>query len=88
VINLHVEHTRAGIERAAVAFRRLIDVALDFGGGFYLTYHRWAKRRQLERAYPQLPAFVDAKLAHDPGERFQSDWYRWLRAALAAKEAA
>jgi FAD/FMN-containing dehydrogenase len=88
VMNLHVEHTRAGLERAEVEFGHLIDVALDFGGSFYLTYHRWASRRQLKRAYPQLPAFVDAKLAHDPDELVQSNWYRWLRVALAEEEAA
>ena len=82
VLNLHVEHTPVGIERAAVAFRRLIDLALDRGGSFYLTYHRWATRRQLSAAYPQLPAFLDAKLEHDPDELFQSDWYRWLRSSV------
>ena len=88
VLNLHVEHTPAGIESAAVAFRRLIDLALDRGGSFYLTYHHWATRRQLLTAYPQLPAFLDAKLEHDPGELFQSDWYRWLRSAIELEAAA
>ena len=88
VMNLHVEHTPAGVEHAAVAFRRLIDLALDRGGSFYLTYHRWATRRQLLTAYPQLPAFVDAKRAHDPSGLFQSDWYRWLGATIELEEAA
>jgi FAD/FMN-containing dehydrogenase len=88
VINLHVEHTASGIERAARASRRLIDLALELGGSFYLTYHRWATRRQLLAAYPQLPAFLDAKARHDPGELFQSDWYRWLRSTVALEEAA
>ena len=88
VLNLHVEHTPVGIERAAVAFRRLIDLALERGGSFYLTYHRWATQRQLLDAYPQLPEFLDAKLAHDPSELFQSDWYRWLRSAIELEAAA
>ena len=88
VLNLHVEHTPAGIEHAAVAFRRLIDLALERGGSFYLTYHRWATRRQLVAAYPQLPEFLAAKLEHDPGELFQSDWYRWLRSAIELEAAA
>ena len=88
VVNLHVEHTPAGIERAAVAFRRLIDLALEQGGSFYLTYHRWATREQLLSAHPRLPAFLDAKLDNDPGELFQSDWYRWLRSAIELKAAA
>ena len=88
VMNLHVEHTPAGIEHAAVAFRRLIDLALERGGSFYLTYHRWATRQQLLSAYPQLPAFLDAKCPHDPGELFQSDWYRWLASTIELEEAA
>jgi FAD/FMN-containing dehydrogenase len=88
VFNLHVEHTRVGVERAAAAFRRLIDIALDRGGSFYLTYHRWATREQLETAYPQLPDFLQAKLERDPGDLFQSDWYRYLRSTLALEEAA
>jgi hypothetical protein len=88
VLNLHVEHTPAGIERTAVAFRRLIDLALERGGSFYLTYHRWATRRQLLTAYPQLPAFLDAKRDRDPAELFQSEWYRWLRSAIEFEAAA
>ncbi len=32
------------------------------------------------RAYPQFVEFLRRKLAHDPGERFQSEWYRHYRA--------
>ena len=88
VLNLHVEHTSSGVAHAADAFRRLIDLALERGGSFYLTYHRWATQRQLLRAYPQLPAFLQEKLARDPGELFQSDWYRWLRSTIALEDAA
>jgi FAD/FMN-containing dehydrogenase len=88
VLNLHVEHTTAGVERAAAAFRRLIDLALERGGSFYLTYHRWGTQRQLLTAYPQLPAFLEEKLARDPDELIQSDWYRWLRDTVALEEAA
>jgi FAD/FMN-containing dehydrogenase len=88
VLNLHLEHTSSGVEHAALAFRQLIDLALDRGGSFYLTYHRWATGRQLLAAYPQLPAFLDAKLERDPDELFQSDWYRWLRATIELEAAA
>lgn len=30
-----------------------------------------------------MPAFLRRKLAHDPEERFQSDWYRHLRELFA-----
>ena len=76
IFNLHTVHTDEGIEHSAAAFRRLIDRASDRGGSYFLTYHRWAIREQVERCYPRFQAFLEAKLAHDPEERFQSDWYR------------
>jgi FAD/FMN-containing dehydrogenase len=79
IFNLHVDHTPSGIQRAEGKFRRLIDHALSYGGTYYLTYHRWATREQLELAYPKFRAFLGEKRRHDPTERFQSDWYRHYR---------
>jgi FAD/FMN-containing dehydrogenase len=76
VMNLHVEHTREGLEHSAEAFRRLIDLALARGGSYFLTYHRWARRDQVEAAHPRFRDFLAAKRDHDPDERFSSDWYR------------
>ncbi|HUE95397.1 MAG TPA: FAD-binding oxidoreductase, partial [Longimicrobiaceae bacterium] len=75
IFNLHVAHDEAGVARAIVDFKRLIDRALERGGSFYLTYHRWATREQLLQAYPELPAWLAEKRRFDPEERFQSDWY-------------
>jgi FAD/FMN-containing dehydrogenase len=77
IFNLHVEHDRK--EPAVAAFRALIDLALGFGGSYFLTYHRWARRDQVERAYPQFGEFLAAKERHDPEGRFQSEWWRWYR---------
>ena len=52
--------------------------------GYYLTYHRWATRRQVEAGYPQFVEFLRLKRKYDPDERFQSDWYRHYRAMFAA----
>jgi hypothetical protein len=35
------------------------------------------------RTARQFRAFLDAKLRHDPDERFQSDWYRHYKQLLA-----
>jgi len=83
IFNLHVEHSEAGIEAAAQAFRDLIDLALSFGGSFFLTYHRWARRDQIERAYPQFGEFLRLKGKHDPAGRFQSEWWRHHRNLFA-----
>jgi FAD/FMN-containing dehydrogenase len=76
VLNLHVEHTPDGVSSAAATFRALIDAANRHGGSYYLAYHRWASREQIERSHPNMRAFLDAKRRHDPHDRFQSDWYR------------
>ena len=88
VINLHVEHDAVSVARAADTFRRLIDVALGHGGSYYLTYHRWARRDQLETAYGRIHEFVDAKRGYDPDGVFDSDWYRHLLRLLDLREAA
>lgn len=84
ICNLHVVHTPDGIERAAADFRRLIDRAIQYGGGFYLTYHRWATAKQLEACYPQIHEFLALKQRYDPADVFQSDWYVHYKAALTA----
>jgi FAD/FMN-containing dehydrogenase len=86
VFNLHVEHTAAGIEKARQDFRRLIDRAIGHGGSYYLTYHRWATRRQVLACYPQFSEFLRLKKRYDPAEIFQSDWYRHHRALLEGWE--
>lgn len=76
IFNLHTIHTPEGIARTAEAFRRLIDRAIERGGSYYLTYHRWATREQVEACYPQLRQFLELKRQYDPGGLFQNDWYR------------
>lgn len=82
VLNLHVVHSEEGRRRAGEAFRGLIDLAIARGGSFYLTYHRYATRTQLEACYPRFLEFLRKKLEYDPQERFQSDWYRHTRRLL------
>lgn len=76
VFNLHVEHSMEGIERAKNEFQLLIDRALENGGNYFLTYHRWARKDQVLMGYPQFIEFLQLKRKYDPDERFQSDWYR------------
>lgn len=83
VCNLHVKHTKDGIRKAKVDFRRILDRAIEHRGSFYLTYHRWAKREHLAACYPQFKEFLELKRKYDPRERFQSDWYRHLRDMFA-----
>jgi len=83
IFNLHVDHRREDVERAATHFRRLIDHALREGGSYFLTYHRFASAAQVEAAHPGMRAFLAAKQALDPQEVLQSDWYRHMRGLFA-----
>jgi FAD/FMN-containing dehydrogenase len=76
IFNLHVDHDAAGLARAGQAFRRLIDRVIEFGGSYFLAYHRYAGREQLLRCYPEFPEFLRRKHEWDPGRRFSSDWFR------------
>ena len=82
IFNLCTEHSPAGIDRSAGAFRALIDRAIARGGSYFLTYHRWATIGQLVTCHPRFPEFVSAKRRLDPDELFQSDWYRHYAGAL------
>jgi len=83
IFNLHTVHTSQGIQHSAEAFRRLIDFAIQRNGSYYLTYHRFASRGQLEACYPQFSEFLSLKRKFDPGDLFQSDWYRHYRDATS-----
>ena len=85
IFNLHTEHTDKGRARTNAAFRRLADHAIAEGGSFYLTYGRFATPEQIETCHPRMREFLGHKRSYDPGERFQSEWYRHHRAMLATE---
>ncbi len=76
IFNLHVDHEPVAMQRAREHFRRLIDRAIECGGSYFLTYHRYARRDQLLACYPEFPEFIRRKRLADPHERISSDWYR------------
>jgi FAD/FMN-containing dehydrogenase len=78
-IHIHTEHSPKGLERSRQAHRRLIDMAIQRGGSYYLTNHRFATPQQLKACYPQFPEFLRLKKKYDPEELFQSDWYRYYK---------
>ena len=85
IFNLRVEHSEARLEKAKHDFQIIIDDALELDGSYYLTYHRWARKDQVLRAYPQFPEFLKLKLRYDPEERFQSEWYRHYKNMFASE---
>jgi FAD/FMN-containing dehydrogenase len=86
IFNINTVHTPAGIEHSATAFRSLIDMAITRGGSYFLTYHKYATRSQVETCYPQFAEFLRLKRQYDPQERFQSNWYRHYREMFGQAE--
>lgn len=76
VFNLHTSHSLHEIQKSILINRRLIDCARQLGGTYYLPYHKWATREQVEACYPEFQEFLGLKRQYDPEERFQSNWYR------------
>ncbi len=76
IFNLLVEHSNAGIKKSSEHFRMLIDCSLEVGGSYYLTYHRWARKDQVESAYPRFNEFLEKKNQYDPHNLFTSEWHR------------
>ena len=85
IFNLHVNDNDAGMEVAKKQFQGLIDIALSHNGSYFLTYHRWARKDQVLKAYPQFVEFLKLKNKYDPAEVFQSDWYRHYRKMFSSE---
>lgn len=79
IFNLTTHHTPQGIARSKKTSQDLIDLALRMNGSYFLTYHRWARKDQVERAYPMFADFFKLKKKYDPQQLFISEWYRHYR---------
>ena len=76
IFNIHTPHNKAGIAKTREVMQCLIDLAIQQQGSFFLTYHRYASAEQVLACYPNFEHWLALKKQYDPGERFQSDWYR------------
>ncbi len=76
----HKQRNTVGADAAAGQWaRRLIDVALDLGGRYYLPYRPHATPAQFRRAYPEVDSFAAIKLSVDPERRFRNRlWDKYL----------
>lgn len=71
-IDAHVRRQANGnpSDEAVDRFRQVINAALGLGGTFYLPYHRFAERKQLEAGYPGLADWLAVVQQHNPKRRF------------------
>jgi len=64
-----------GQRQTQAVTQQLVDVAIRFGGSYYLTYQLYPTRDQMWRAYPNAEHVFERKRFYDPEERFMSKFY-------------
>jgi len=72
VLYLSQEVSSSGHGDMADLTRRLVALALEHGGTFYLPYQQHYSRADLERGYPQIDSFFAVKAERDPGLLFMN----------------
>jgi FAD/FMN-containing dehydrogenase len=66
VLYINQETTPEGNERMRRLTGQIIDLALNLNGTFFLPYQLYYTSEQLQRAYPNIKAFFEAKKQYDP----------------------
>lgn len=75
VLLINHKKTPSELNKLAHATRKMVDLSLEQGGSFYLTYQNFPTLEQIKRAYPNWDKFVQFKQKWDPEERFMNEWY-------------
>ncbi|WP_202080615.1 FAD-binding protein [Caldalkalibacillus salinus] len=66
-------------EHMEAATQRLVDLADQYNGTYYLTYQRYPSLDQLQRMYPDVNDFFALKRHYDPEERFMNEFYEYYQ---------
>lgn len=75
VLYINQPTTAEGNEKMGKITRELIDLAVSLDGRFYLPYQLHYTPEQLERSYPEISSFFEAKKRYDPDELFTNTFY-------------
>jgi FAD/FMN-containing dehydrogenase len=75
VLYLNQRTDDAGNQAMATLTKDVIDLTIGLGGRFFLPYQLHYTSSQLERSYPEIRAFFDAKRKYDPDLLLTSTFY-------------
>lgn len=64
-----------GDQQVGDIHQKLIQLAFDCHGVFYLPYRQHYTFQQMLKAYPMINEFFEKKLKYDPIRLFSNDWY-------------
>ena len=83
VLYVNIEINDASIKHAGNWTRKLVNMAIDHKGTYYLTYQRYPTLEQFQTAYPDWYVFNRIKCEYDPNLVLRSKFYdAYLYAAL------
>jgi FAD/FMN-containing dehydrogenase len=88
VLYINEKLSPEGWAKSNALTQRLIRLAAQNGGTFYLTYAREVEPDDLRRAYPNMDAFFQQKHRYDPDNRFTSRFFEFYRPHFLARRAA
>ncbi|WP_127507497.1 FAD-binding oxidoreductase [Paenibacillus humicus] len=75
VLLINEKRSPARLERLKGVTQKMIGLAEQAGGTYYLTYQPFASKEQFRAAYPAADGFKAAKLAYDKESLFMNEWY-------------
>ena len=55
--------------------QKLVDLAIENNGTYYLTYQLYPTQKQIRQVYPEIDSFFLEKKKHDPNEMFMNKFY-------------
>nr|MBA3532895.1 FAD-binding oxidoreductase [Ardenticatenales bacterium] len=70
-------------ERMGIVTRQIIDLATSVNGTFFLPYQLHYTPEQLQKAYPNIGAFFEAKRRYDPERLLTNTFYDRYAGAVA-----
>lgn len=72
VFYINIVNTQAGLDEAQIWTRKLIDLALNLNGSYYLPYQLFGTLSQVKTAYPKWDDFIALKQLYDPTNKFSN----------------
>ncbi|CAF2681724.1 unnamed protein product [Rotaria sp. Silwood2] len=75
VFYFRIKCNEIGDQQVRELHQKLIQLAFDCHGTFYLPYRQHYTFEQMFKAYPMINEFFEKKLTYDPIGLFSNDWY-------------
>ncbi|CAF0889794.1 unnamed protein product [Rotaria sordida] len=75
VFYFRIKCNEIGDQQVHTLHQKLIQLAFNCHGTFYLPYRQHYTFEQMFQAYPMINEFYEKKLTYDPIRLFSNDWY-------------